>query len=262
MAQPFDFNTPITKNTVLVARYKADTSPYAGQWFRVTTSDGKRYVPESLEQAEAAASTPITVSNTVTLLDVETGSTATILNNNIVKFEFGGGWRTLNSDFFALQYNDSTHVCNIRTITGYPEGLAPAQDSNAFFAIPNGSMSWRYNDLNIDVTGFKFDANIYNYMMYYYSGTSRMYGGIFGTFYSSGFEGLIGGGGIYGVVEPLVPTSSVSIDAYRKAAMFAGPHVGSLNYTKGIGFAGEYAQQWASAFPSNNKYPYRNTYVA
>lgn len=173
MAQPFDFTTPITQNTTLVARYRCGSAPYAGKWFRATTVDNIQYIPQSLEAAEEIAKIGFTTSaNSWTLINTNNGESEAISPSNVVRLEFGGGWRNMGINvFFPFQYYNTDYgryYKNLRYISGYPKGAATsavAGNSGMFKIGTNSSATDIYNILgaldamNIDMTGFKFDYN-------------------------------------------------------------------------------------------------------
>lgn len=102
MAQPFDFNTPITEQTVLVARYKSTVEePYAGKWFRLTDQDGQRYIPASQDDAYQWAA----VANASQQFYRESdGALVTLSHKNShtsswKKIEFGSGWGSYSNNY-------------------------------------------------------------------------------------------------------------------------------------------------------------------
>lgn len=159
MSQPFNFNTPITENTALVARYRCGSAPYAGKWFRITTTDGKMYVPETLEEAEAASKIKVEYRFSYSLLNIETGVKETVYANTVEKIEFGGGWRAVTWDFFPLYYRSSPTASNVnrlRYISGYPEGLSSAKTILGIAVSYTDTINYSAA-INIDMSGFKFN---------------------------------------------------------------------------------------------------------
>lgn len=254
MAQPFDFTTPITENTTLVARYRCGSAPYAGEWFRFTMADGKQYVPQSISEAESTASSCAigqTSAPAISLTNTQTGIVETINPNNIERIEFGGGWRAANIyRFFELGNGSGSTASSLslRYITGYPQGLSLTSTNGMFFA--TGVSVAFHSKLNIDMTGFKFDYNLWQ------NGMCRSYSNYKALIVYSSSSSSGTGGGVFGEVEPLFESGTTYSNA------FAGDSQSSLSYTKGFGFAGQYAQKWLEKYPTSSSYPYRTTYLA
>lgn len=278
MSKPFDFNTPITENTTLVARYKANDTPYAGKWFRATTKNGNRYIPTSLDEANSAAGIgfPYHTVNTTNstsrwhLVNVDTAQYEDIYPSDVVKLELGGGWGTLQyGNFFPIQnastYSTTPACTNLRYITGYPEGIAPAYYIFALspLSLSAGSDYGKFHaNLNIDVSGLKFDQSMYNKMFTTLYSTTTTGTTIFNPcYYTTSSYGITSKGGIYGTVEPLFDISSVTVADSTLYSAFGSATDTSLNYTQGIGFVGQYAQGWADKFQTRNGSLYRTTYL-
>lgn len=279
MSKQFDFNTPITENTTLVARYKANDTPYAGKWFRATTKNGNRYIPTSLDEANSAAGIgfPYHTVNTTNstsqwhLVNVDTAQYEDIYPSDVVKLELGGGWGEIKyGNFFPIQnastYSTTPACTNLRCITGYPEGVYPAYYIFALnpLSLDAGSKYGQFHSsLNIDMSGFKFDQNMYSKMIISNISSNTTIGTtIFNPcYYTSSTYGVTNSGGIYGNIEPLFDVSAVSTPDAVKYSAFGSLSPNCLNYTKGIGFVGQYAQGWANKFQTRNGSLYRTTYL-
>lgn len=283
MSQPFNFNTPINQNTTLVARYRCGSAPYAGKWFRATTTNGKQYVPTSIEEAESAAGVGFPYLQTSTnhsrspwhLVNVGTGLHEDVWPSDVVKLEFGGGWRSgmAGQSFFEIQ-NDSFHsktpACtNLRYITGYPEGIVPDHYILPLYGSgfsgneASAEMGKLHQNLNIDLTGFRFDKNMWSKMIDAGTSTSDTWGTLFTPcYYGSSSYQITLEGGVFGDVEPLFSPSEVTMSEYVSRSLFGCLSPTGLNYTKGIGFSGQYASEWLEKVPSRAGLLSRTTYLA
>lgn len=255
MSEPFNFSeTPITQQTRLTARYQT-TDPsnrYGGKWFRLTATDGQKYVPTTATEAKTICTTyqmPESYTYpTVSITNEQTGAAAQLTTNNFTKIEFGGGWDEISfksSDYF-FGSNTSTGSrgpwAYISSITGYWEGLNNVPQSSFLAEMSQWGA--------VDTTGLKLDA--YGLTLW----SAAIYNArSFSTNTNRGF---------YGVVEPLVPVSdfvpasSVSSAAECRATMFGVIYfssykdglTGNIAISKGVGFVGDYAEEYLAAFPS------------
>lgn len=229
MSNPFDFsNTPITGNTQLVARYRSTTESggYAGNWFRLTDTSGVRYVPADEGQARSVAGT-IVAGSSITLLDESTGAPATITTNVVRKIELGKWFEPYNStSFFA-----ATAYSGVVALSGYAEGL----NFTASSAVPFKSVNFH---LALNLNGLKFDSYLFGFF------TKNM--GLFCTYTESNDSGA----GIFGIVEPLeAPSDPTTSSNYIFSAYGKYAHL-SPTFLNGIGFVGDYAQEWLKAYPT------------
>lgn len=283
MSQPFNFNTPITENTTLVARYRCGSAPYAGKWFRATTTDGKQYVPTSIEEAENAAAVGFPYLQTSTnhsktpwhLVNVGTGLHEDLWPSDVVKLEFGGGWRSgmVTKSFFTIKnissYSTTPACTNLRYITGYPEGIMsdyyilPLSGSGFSGNEASENMGKLHQNLNIDLTGFRFDKNMWSKMINVSTSTSGTDGSLFTPcYYGSSSYQITLGGGVFGDVEPLFSPAEITMSEYVSRSLFGCLSPTGLNYTKGIGFSGQYASEWLEKVPSRANSLPRTTYLA
>lgn len=261
MAQPFDFTTPITENTTLVARYRCGEAPYAGKWFRYTMTDGTQYVPDTLENAMAVANVEIGPrGKTFSLINVSTGEVEVGNPQQIKKIELGGGWGDFSGNMFPLNLDStaSNTVINLRNVTGTPSGLnMTGSQSNGFFLGIGTSSMW--SRINIDLTGLKIiNLQMFNSMTRLYTTTGQY------TVFSWARAGTSATqvAGIYGIVEPIFSASMLPSDSSLINSFMSGRSSNSLNYSTGIGFMGQYAQEWLSKFPTLQSTYYRTTYLA
>lgn len=245
MSQPFNFNnTAITGNTTLVARYRStgEGGAYGGNWFRVTATDGKSYVPATREQAQIFSSS-IVESIKMTLIDESTGEEAQVQPNQIQSLELGM-WEddeTYSGGFFR-----GDTFTTLKRISGYANGLIFASNVNPFYDINKSTVA-------VDLTGLKFDAAQFENLA---KDTSlfRAYN-----------HNTAPGAGCYGVIEPLAEPPA-SAQNYTFSA-YGSNALNSATYTKGFGFVGQYAEAWLKSFPDlssgsqSSNYVRRHTYL-
>lgn len=246
MSQPFDFtNTPITENTILVARYKSaneNESVYGGDWCRMTTNNNHKLVFQTESQAGQAL-TAGAASDSIIGIDEATGNSYTTLAQNIISVEFGGGWTTkITTGSVHGAVLPFLVYTTLGRITGYPQGM----DCTYF---------GQYSNLHsVDITGFKFDEILYNAII--------ATNGLFNPVFSSNTANP----GTYGIIEPMFSPSLISPNntIFSARGNYA---TASLTWTKGFGFVGQYAKEWLEAFPpvpitgSSSNTVCRNTYL-
>lgn len=230
MATAFNFeNTPITEQTILVARYSSDApqDEFAGKWFRATTTDGKQYVPADATQAIKFAKAG--TAESYPLISVETGEESQVAPGNTQKIEFGYGWDEISYQTTMFRLSDSNTFTSLRYVSGYPQGLT-IDNCATFLSSATGAPK-------LDVTGLKFDLGNWNLFV--------ENGNLFMLNAGSATSNV----GVYGVVQPLFPPRNESLDEY--AFCSKGAHaLDYFNYTKGTGFVGEYAKEWLEKFPT------------
>lgn len=244
MSQPFNFNTPITENTTLVARYRCGSAPYAGNWFRWTLSDGTQYIPLNLGEAKKIF-TGVNGYTTCQAINTATGEVSPLPSSSTLSLiEFGGGWDGFNpgtgtSNQLYIMANAKTV-----TITGYAEGLINPNIS--ITPVSGGKVI--FDRFKIDASQFSSLFN-YNISPLFMRTVATSYGDI--------------SNGKYGTVELLDPPTGVtdSYELFSSAGDYA--HL-SDSYIKGYGFVGPYAQQCVEVFPplAGSGGYYRKTYVA
>lgn len=249
MAAPFDFsNTPITEQTTLVARYRSTTGggAYGGKWFRLTTNDGKQYVPQDYTTAYKWMTTS-SASHKPQLLNQTTGELETAQTDNIIMVEFGGGWETLTGsdviEFFSLLVGTVTPVYpKLARLTGYPQGLrfettGTGSRASIFGRIDTGEY-FDYAIPSLDCTGFTIDEDLWTVtknepedsLFLRYSGPS---GGPFGEIK------------VIGDLAKL-PGVKTPFSAYVTKSTISSVKT----YTKGFGFVGPYSEAMVARYPS------------
>lgn len=249
MAQPFNFNTPITENTLLIARYRCGTAPYAGNWFRATSTNGNQYIPDSLEKAVSVASMTLPQTK-VNLINVANGRLEEVNPTTFIKIELGGGWSEYTQGTFFYFYSNTT----IANISGYAGGLT--------FSDPNCIMLYVYYTGStapaIDITGFMFDEHQWDHLIKPSGILRTAPANPTSTYYIPNNKG------IYGVVQPLFSADSVTYgNSYFAAYTSAASLPYTLNYTEGTGFIGPYAQSWFDKFQTIPTSQWsRRTYLA
>lgn len=238
MSEPFNFNTPITDNTTLVARYRCGEAPYAGKWFRMTTRDNKTYIPTTASEASTLFTKPSSGLPNYTLLNVTTGNKETVSISDVGKLEFGGGWTGISagaSSARTLYLYVGTG--NAIQISGYLEGLT-ISTSYPFISYVNGT---------VELNSLIFDESIYKGLQ-----VSGSLFNISGANTAGSYGNIKSNEGMYGTVTPLLDVSGL----FTVPNAFAGRadssyNEGSINnYSKGTGFLGQYAQAWVNKFPT------------
>lgn len=283
MGQPFNFDTPITEQTTLVARYQSDapSGSYGGNWFRAIDADGVAYVPANLNDAVTFATSP-----SGNLLRESDGESVMVAANNIEELQLGGGWggEAIDKHMFVMgstyyrsgsnstgQSNDPAYngpFINLKRISGYAEGLAVGDN----YTILSKGIGYRGTSLSntsciggIDCTGLKFDQQQWLGLVktIYPAGSSYIgyYSGLFSQFYvnyavnNDDLASFFDGRGPYGLIQPLFAppdtTSSTNLGlkwygGVNEPTDKAAAH--TATYTKGYGIVGEYAQQWVNTF--------------
>lgn len=242
MGKAFDFaTTPITEQTTLVARYRSTSGggAYGGKWFRVTTSTGQRYVPDTLESANA-----FSAATQVSLRNEDTGDMVSIAPADVVRLELGGGWQGVNVGGYVTRFFQvSVYFKSLKRISGYAEGLTSGGNTSSgmFFGFTNSAQ----RNQAVDFTGFKFDNN--QFTMLTVAGAA-FYPNLYGS------SGSLGGG--YGIVEPVETASSA--ETIESSVPFSEDNADSATLNKGWGLVGPYAKEWLEKYPPTSV---RNIYL-
>lgn len=133
----FDFsNTPITSDTTLKAKWcgcggsEAPTFPFTGDYFRVTLTDGTKWVAPA-DKIAAYMFVDSRGGRTETLVAEDGISTQVVGSYQVAEIEFGKGWEHCTNQYICC-FSSQNRWDALVKVSGYPEGLGAALTPSAF----------------------------------------------------------------------------------------------------------------------------------